>query len=451
MFQFVSRCPQQLAKQYSQAHHTVIDMIHATRNDRYISDTTATVACYAYFALLDPNEVNRIFQQEGVEGNFNKFIHIASSRGLSSTNVAVMRRWRPILRDEIQAIVNSGRESSEQQAKEEYLIQRLIAKFHIDRQDATAALRQNNGDMEKAAIACGEYAKAARQRLAPQEPPTLPTRDTRCPPDVTPRTRAIAILGTDDHDDTSRIASPSLGDGWIVSDFYLWLHVLDGMGRNQEWITSMPPRYLAEKYGQEDEVTDEAVDENFPPKPVQTKWASGFIHGDPFEERVVVLDENALPLVERRVTIGPNGLALRDFFLQRLEQTVSLAAASGDPVLILMFAHGDYDSNGGLFIGVDPYSFGLDMDKLLKPSDVSKILSRYPQVKVTIYMTSCFSGHWVETTEFQGNNKPTVLAAAQPDQESFAFVWSLFQRHAGGLFFSGDPHRIAQGTVCAAP
>ncbi|KAL2001654.1 hypothetical protein VTN02DRAFT_1488 [Thermoascus thermophilus] len=435
VFRFVARCPRQRARRYSQARHrTVIDMILAARDDRCLSDTAATVACYAYFALLDPDEVDRIFQQEGgLEGDFDRFVDVAASRGLSCTDVARMRRWRPILRDEIQAILDSGRGSSEQQAREEYLIRRLIAQFHIDRLDATAALRRSHGDMEKAAVACGEYAKAARQRLAPQEPPTLPTRDTRCPPDVTPGTRVVAVLGTDDddHDDTSRMADPALGDGWIVSDFYLWLHVLDGMGRSQEWITSMPPRDLVEKYGRGDEVTVED-------SPVQTGWAPGLIHGDPFEERVVVLDKDTLPLVEHKVTIGPHGLALREFFLQRLEQTVSLAAAAGDPVLILMFAHGDYDSNGGLFVGVDPSSFPLDMDRLLKPGDVSKVLSRYAQVKVTIYMTSCFSGHWVETVEFQGNNnnKPTVLAAAQPDPEDSgsAAVLSPFQRHAGALF-----------------
>lgn len=37
-------------------------------------------------------------------------------------------------------------------------------------------------------------------------------------------------------------------------------------------------------------------------KPVQTKWASRFIHGDLFETRKVVLDESLLPLVLAKVT-----------------------------------------------------------------------------------------------------------------------------------------------------
>ena len=37
-------------------------------------------------------------------------------------------------------------------------------------------------------------------------------------------------------------------------------------------------------------------------KPVQTKWASRFIHGDLFETRKVVLDESLRPLVLAKVT-----------------------------------------------------------------------------------------------------------------------------------------------------
>lgn len=45
----------------------------------------------------------------------------------------------------------------------------------------------------------------------------------------------------------------------MVSDFYLWMHILNGMGKTQEWITSMTPQYLVGKYGRKD-------------------MASGFIH-----------------------------------------------------------------------------------------------------------------------------------------------------------------------------
>lgn len=59
-----------------------------------------------------------------------------------------------------------------------------------------------------------------------------------------------------------------------------WLHVLDGMGRSQEWTSSMAPDYLVEKYGRKD---------NPSVKTLQTKWSSGFIHGDPFETRLFLM------------------------------------------------------------------------------------------------------------------------------------------------------------------
>jgi hypothetical protein len=39
-------------------------------------------------------------------------------------------------------------------------------------------------------------------------------------------------------------ASPSLGDGWMVSDSYLWMHALAGMGKTQEWMTCLEPAYI---------------------------------------------------------------------------------------------------------------------------------------------------------------------------------------------------------------
>lgn len=59
---------------------------------------------------------------------------------------------------------------------------------------------------------------------------------------------------------------------------------------------------------------------------------------------------------------------------------------------------------------------------------------------MSIFMTSCFSGHWVETTDFQGKNlKPVILTGAEKDGRLFFFfgyAWSHAQRHAGGLFSS---------------
>ena len=290
---------------------------------------------------------------------------------------------------------------------------------HLDRRDKPSALKESAGV---------EQAEEAPKHDSP--PTQIPNRDTRGPPDVSPRTRVIAVLGVDEPSSNDNFASPSLGDGWMISDFYLWMHVLAGMGKTQEWMTCLEPAYLVNKYCLEDKTTMEKYEED-ELKPVQTRWSTGFVHGDPFEDRVVVLDEELLPSVQRKVTVAPHGIELRDFFLGRLESTLASAEAAGDPVLMMAFAHGDYD-RGGLVLGGDPTcaehaSDTLDRDK------VASVLAKHPTVKMSMFMTSCFSGHWVETTAFRGQQM-TVLAAAKSDEESFGFAWSHSQRHGGGVF-----------------
>lgn len=87
--------------------------------------------------------------------------------------------------------------------------------------------------------------------------------------------------------------------------------------------------------------------------------------------------------------------SLRDFFLRHLEQTFAEAAKTQDPVLILIFAHWDFESPGGFYIGTDS-----DItDGILSPKMLAEIHTKYPDVRVTLFMTSCYSGHWVETVE----------------------------------------------------
>lgn len=271
---------------------------------------------------------------------------------------------------------------------------------------------------------CASMAPYDQESLA-QCFPAVPTRDTRGPPNATPRTRVLAVWGLHEENTRSISACASVGDGWMASDFYLWMYVLHCMGRSQKWITSMEPRYLIEKYGKKDKVNLGQIDEDSDIwKPVQMRWASGFVHSDPWEERVLVLDKDTLPFAEGKVTIGPGGVALREFFLHFLEQTFAEAVKSRDPILILMFSHGDLESPGGLYIGTE---FRTTED-ILTPKMIAEIHIKYHNVQVALFMAPCYSGHWIKTVGFQGNNKPTALAAVQPDQETFGFVWLSPQR-----------------------
>ncbi|OJJ79658.1 uncharacterized protein ASPGLDRAFT_954438 [Aspergillus glaucus CBS 516.65] len=333
---------------------SITDMIDGARGTREISEQASLVARQAYLLLLEPENVEHICAQEGIAVSDTSSLYgIIERREIANAIVPLMREWKEIHWEEVQNIIDNGYGDSLQDAKTEYLARLLMKRYKIDRAHAKSELEQHHGDIDKAGEVCMAHAKFAAKRL--KVDPVIPTRDTQNAPNVTPQTRVISVLGVDEPSSTSRAASPSLGDGWMVSDFYMWLHVLEGMGKDQKWITSMPPDYLVQKYGKQDKVTMEVFDDEGPQvtKPVQTKWASGFIHGDPFETRKVVLDESLLPRVLAKVTIGPKGADLRDFFLQQLRNTMADAAESGDHVLIMIFSHGDYDSAGGLCLGVD--------------------------------------------------------------------------------------------------
>lgn len=166
------------------------------------------------------------------------------------------------------------------------------------------------------------------------------------------------------------------------------------------------------------------------------------MQGDPWEPREIVLDEDSLPLAESKVTIGPGGVLLRDFFLEQLKHTLAEAAKTKDPVLVLIFAHGDFEQPSGLYIGTSFDNPGT----LLTPTDVAHVHGEYSDVPLTLYMTSCYSGHWVESKEFKAKNR-AVLAAGEHDQESFAFVWPHSQRHAGGLFTEASLQDLLQEPI----
>ncbi|PLB41467.1 uncharacterized protein BDW47DRAFT_99117 [Aspergillus candidus] len=438
ILQFVLNCSQARAARCFQSSLSITDMIHGAHETREVSEQASLVAQQAYLLLLEPENVEHICAQEIIAVSDTASLYdIVERRGITRAIVPLLREWKEIYFQEVQDIIDSGYGDSLQAAQTEYLTRLLMKEYKVDRAHAKSELEAHHGSIDEAGKACKAHAECASKRL--KVDPVIPTRDTQNAPNVTPQTRVIAVLGVDEPSSASKAASPSLGDGWMVSDFYLWLHVLDGMGKDQKWITSMSPDYLLQKYGKEDKVTLEVIDDDEPEvtKPVRTKWASGFIHGDPFETRKVVLDENLLPQVLAKVTIGPKGDDLRDFFMQQLKNTMADAAEFGDDVLIMIFSHGDYDSAGGLCLGVDLLTDGDCEQKYLKPSHIASILSEFPSVRTTMFMTSCFSGHWVETTDFSGKNlTATTLAAAETEQEPFGFAWSNSQRHAGGLFSS---------------
>ena len=216
------------------------------------------------------------------------------------------------------------------------------------------------------------------------------------------------------------------------------LKIPAGMGRSQTWLSCENPYALVHKYGSEDKSLSWTNDNN-ELEESQMSWKEGYIHGDSFEERVVVLSKENVGEVAQRVTLEQRGQALRDSFLSHVERVCKKAEAAGEPVLLMAFCHGDDGDGemGGLCIGTDPGSN--DADDFLSQRMLARSLSKTPDVKVSLYLTSCYSGNWVTTPNFRLINPtimPTVMAAAQPDQESWAWEISCSQRHAGGVYTS---------------
>ncbi|KAI4241541.1 MAG: hypothetical protein L6R40_004521 [Gallowayella cf. fulva] len=316
-----------------------------------------------------------------------------------------------------------------------FLTEQLMEETLLDYVDASQLMRKDQGNFE-----------AARQ-LFLQERSTEPiveaaNADTRHPPDIGPNTRVIAVLGVSDEDDA---ASPA-NDGWMVSDFYMWKNVLSGLGKEQQWITCEYPNQLVEKYGTENKSIDYVEDGRLLHR--QISWADGYVHGDPFEERRAVLDKASLAFAQQQLVIAPRGVALRNEFLRRLEATCQKAVLSGDNVLVLAFSHGEIDNVdlGGLVIGFNPKS-GLRPDDYLTSQLFKISLMKTPSAKVSLFMTSCHSGHWVVTPRFRLIQPNAVMAAARPFEESWAWAQSASQRHAGGVYTSSFLNELFKDSI----
>lgn len=141
-----------------------------------------------------------------------------------------------------------------------------------------------------------------------------------------------------------------------------------------------------------------------------------------------------MPFAKSKIDLVQTRQALRGRFLSQLRETLSSAGSNTkpEPVLILAFCHGDFET-GGLLIGVTYVNI----------ADVAAILAEYPRVPVTIFMTSCYSGHWVVSQEFHGST-PAVMAAGRERDETFGFAWSSFLRHASGIFSSAFLHELVK-------
>ncbi|KAI4145497.1 MAG: hypothetical protein L6R39_003789 [Caloplaca ligustica] len=393
------------------------------KDARRIDEQRSKIALFRLATHLTEADALKYLNNITTQDNITRAIDLAYEDGkLSPPKHVIAHLVHRYGRTESQARVIGGRADVDwnlDKAVVETKVTIVMEQATVDRQDAFKYLNQTKGAIGPALQLVGH---AQNKKLVFNGD----NGDTRHPPHVTPHTHVIAVLGV--ADGVKGLASPA-EDGWMVSDFYLWKHVLKGMGKTQQWLTCERPADLLARYGKVDKKIKTADSEE------QVSWKEGYVHGDPFEERRVVLDDSLLPAVEQELTVTPRGIALRDEFIKRVEDTCRRAESANEPVLVLTFSHGDImvPELGGLAIGIDPAS--QNPKDFLNPVMFIDVYMKTPKVHMAIFMSSCHSGHWVVTPRFNVR-RPAIMAGARANEETFAVAASSSQRHAGGVYTS---------------
>ncbi|KAJ6114010.1 hypothetical protein N7523_007327 [Penicillium sp. IBT 18751x] len=202
------------------------------------------------------------------------------------------------------------------------------------------------------------------------------------------------LLGITDKDG---LASPKL-DGWFVSDFYLFHHLLSPQfprPPNQIWLTCEDPSALVTKYQE-------------------------YLHGNLEGDRRAVLDGARLPVVlgAGNLRVVPRKDLLERYFSTLKEQAAE-AARCEEHLVLLIFGHGNRDH--AIEVG----------GSTLQMEDLRHVLQ--PMSSTTIFTTSCFSGGWLVYPDInQQQLNTTATTAAGHDSESFSWAVSASVGRASG-------------------
>lgn len=198
---------------------------------------------------------------------------------------------------------------------------------------------------------------------------------TQTVPDVQPHTRILAVCGVTDH----KSAANPTKDGWFLSDFYAFNILLRGEGVAQTWLTTESPTSLVSKY-------------------------KGYLHGAPYQARKVVLDQDILKDSPPQNIQVVDRLKLLDTFMSTVKSECDIARAEDQPLLVMMFCHGDARTKG-VYLGLDRVQDKLDYPFM----SIDKFRAAIGwQVRVALLSTACLSGAWAVSPSLN----TTTLAAA---------------------------------------
>ena len=216
--------------------------------------------------------------------------------------------------------------------------------------------------------------------------------NTRTPPDITRKTRVIAVLGIYEN------AAPDV-DGWFVSDFFAFWNIFQGITDNQSWSHCLDLDALVAKHER-------------------------YLHGNPYGPRKVVLDSDILAKANLS-RHSPQRFKPHDLKIKTRELITAECKATEtakENVLILMFGHGDERNHGSVL--------GKGHGATMKIRELKRATKTF-KVGITLITTSCYSGGWICHPQL---NMSTITAA---EKDNVSLSWRSFSsigRACGSMF-----------------
>ncbi len=156
------------------------------------------------------------------------------------------------------------------------------------------------------------------------------------------------------------------------------------------------------------------------------KRYGAYAHGEATGDHRIVLDKTLLQQVNKfsNLRVFPSATLLEDFLLT-LALELKIAAQNSQPVLLLVFGHGDPDTYGIAVGG----SGAPDKAPRLQNRHVIRAVGGL-DVSLSLMLTSCYSGGWV----YQPQLNITALIAAGPGAESQGWGLSIGGRCHGSVW-----------------
>lgn len=196
--------------------------ISAARDSGAISTEVAAVAVFKVLTGFSTQLSERLLSDDGVSWNLQMALEKGAEYFSTPIHSAIARlraAYSLTEQDAKDYLARRNVNGDYREATRQIRVDQVMKQVMVDHQDAYKILSQVDGGVTKAV-------QVAREQHLQQPFYGGENADTRNPPDVQHNTHIVSVLGVSDLS-YQRRASPRV-DGWMVSDFYLWLQVLRG-------------------------------------------------------------------------------------------------------------------------------------------------------------------------------------------------------------------------------